>query len=57
MKIEKISSTEELDPKFKEASLNDMELSDSEDDEDENDDVDFMIYRINTYEDPDQVLR
>ena len=55
--MEEISSTDQLDPKFKEASLNDMEISDDEDEEDEADDVNFMVYRINTFEDPDQVLR
>ena len=55
MQVEEISSEKELDPKFKENSLNDLDMSDSEDDE--NDDIDFMIFRINTIEDPDQVLR
>lgn len=36
-----------------------MEFSDEDADEDEdaNEDVDFMIYRVNTFEDPDQVIR
>ena len=55
MKVEEIKSVDQLDEKFKDTSLNDMDLSDS--DEEDDDDIDFMIYRINTYEDPDQVLR
>lgn len=36
-----------------------MEFSDEDGDEDEDasEDVDFMIYRVNTFEDPDQVIR
>ena len=49
----------ELDKKLEEmmqSSENDFDMSESDSDDDE-EDLDFMIYRINTNQDPNQVLR
>lgn len=49
----------ETDKKFNEMiskSENDFDMSESED-EDDTEDIDFMIYRINTSKNPNQILR
>ena len=58
-KMKETGKDTELDKKLEEmmqSSENDFDMSESDSDDDE-EDLDFMIYRINTNQDPNQVLR